>query len=399
MSLSRVLVTFFSLVAGLAAGIWWFALGGLPLHPSEYGTVKGPGRARVVLPAGEVRLNLRGAASAGLTVEMRRRVGAPLAVERVPGWPPASFIGDGFAPFAKVVVPRAGRHSVIVRGGATVTIGRAPWTPAGSPLLGAALAGLLVALLGPLGLRLLAFEIFPAGRKTVYERDRAKAAPDGWVTVDALVDDVASERTNTRIGDEGSKRISWVLRTTTRYVFVQPDGTLGSLVHEAELTEDVPRLGSRVTLAFDPSAPSRMVLLEDEAQHLARRVAEQRDVIQHGIEASAEVVAARPTGRVSRPDKPIYQPEGRGFVAPWARGRHTAPPPPPLDATELILSLRVSPPGDTEFEVTRAYWDDSGGVGPGTAGTYFFRNHAPEAGIPVLTAQARFAATTMAGAV
>ena len=169
--------------AGLAVliAVTWFQFGGLPRGYDTYGRVSVPGQRVLALPAGEVTLdfenglNLAGTDNASeihappgmvVTVTPVTRPSAPLLVDRVPTW---LFESDrqnyGHKPWGRVQIPAAGRYLVETGrdghslpavpdparrataapfGGPTIAAGEAPWTPLGSPLVGALLCGLLL---------------------------------------------------------------------------------------------------------------------------------------------------------------------------------------------------------------------------------------------------------------
>jgi hypothetical protein len=165
---------------GVLIAVVWLDFGGLPRGYDTYGRVSVPGQRVLALPAGEVTLdfenglNLAGTDNAseihtppGMVVRVTpvTRPAAPLTVDRVPTW---LFESDGqtygHKPWGRIHVPLAGRYLVETGrdshplasvpnpqapataapfGGPTIAAGEAPWTPLGSPLVGALAAGLL----------------------------------------------------------------------------------------------------------------------------------------------------------------------------------------------------------------------------------------------------------------
>jgi len=169
------------LLVAVAAGVAWYAIGGLPRGHADYGSLAVPGRQVMALPDGEVRINFEGDATGsgdnrsiqdqpdGLAVRVTPASGgAPLAVDDVPSWLFSSLSGDrGNEPFGKIDVPGAGSYRVQATAdefggfdspaarrnvagtdsGPEITLGKEPWNPLGSPVLGAIVVACLVGLL------------------------------------------------------------------------------------------------------------------------------------------------------------------------------------------------------------------------------------------------------------
>jgi len=220
------------------------------------------------------------------------------------------------------------------------------------------------------------------GKQTFgYERRRADVPPDGWIEAQALVDTCEAEATKTRYGTGGDTP-GRVYRTNATYLVLDQQGGLLPIVVEAKLTStEVPKQGSRLTVAYDPADPTDLVVLLSETELTERVTDYVRSAVRSGVEAPCEIVAASPTGRVSRPKAPIYGTGHRATV-----GAQPSPAP------ELYLTLRVSPPGAAPFEVSRFFWDRDLELGPGTRGTLFFLPDAPAHGHPVFPTQAHRAA-------
>lgn len=383
MKIVRRLGVLLSVAVALAAGAWWLSVGGIPQGADAHGTVGAGARERLRLPAGTVTMTLRDGSDASVVVR-RRQGDAPLATTRIPAWTAHAIFWSEDRPVARVKVPASARYTVSAEGaGGTVLVGRAPWTPFGSIPAGAALITLLLGTLLLASRSLVYFLVPELGLfepVKSYKGRRAKSAPAGWVVTDALVERVEREGTGIKLGVNREER---VYRATITYVVVQPDGRLASLVDRAEISGNhLPKVGARLTLAYDPADASKLVILEDERERNGRLVAYLKEVDRSGTEAPVTVLDARPTGRVARPHKSTPR-DGPGLVAPWARGKHAASVPvQAVDATEKWLTLRVEPPGAAAFEVTRSYWDE-GNVGPGTRGLLFYRPHEPEQGVPV----------------
>ena len=204
-----------------------------------------------------------------------------------------------------------------------------------------------------------------------YRRPRAETLPEGWIEAQALVDTCEAEKTNTRIGTaKWSNETARVYRTTATYLVLDQHGAPLPIVVEAKLhSGEVPEQGSRLMVAYDPSDPTHIRVLLSETEHATRIKDYVRLAVENGVEAPCEIVAATPTGRVSRPKalKPRRGPAG----------------PDPDPARELNLTLRVTPSGAAPFEVGRSLWDRDLHLVPGTAGTLFYLPDAPAHGYPV----------------
>jgi hypothetical protein len=167
-----------ALLVAVGIGVAWYLLGGFPRDHDEYGSVSVPGQQVLELPAGDVRVNFESDATGsrdtgsiedrpeGLAVRvLPAAADRELAVKEVPRWLFVSLSGDrGHEPFGKIEVPSAGLYRVQVsaddtRGfdsaavsrfaqgtgsGPEITLGRRPWSPLDSVLVGAILAGLAV---------------------------------------------------------------------------------------------------------------------------------------------------------------------------------------------------------------------------------------------------------------
>lgn len=168
MSFWRALSNTVLLAFALAAGVTWYLVGGIPLDPDEHGRVDVPGKATLTLPAGDARLHFlpdvrrldkdnttTDARPRDLRAAIRSRDGSRLAVENVPSrlHGIVSFLLADPAerrsqPFARADIPATGRYAVSIRAATnsgTILVGAKPWTPAGSPLVGAVLVFLLLA--------------------------------------------------------------------------------------------------------------------------------------------------------------------------------------------------------------------------------------------------------------
>ena len=174
----RALVIGIGALAAVAAAVGWFIVGGFPRDHDRYGAVAIPGRATLELPEGDVRLNFENESyrsgddnyledqPKGLTVRVvSADGGGEVEVDDVPSWVFGSISNDrGHEPWGKVDVPHGGGYVVEAtadgqpRFGSTalahapaaddkgpeITVGAAPWTPFGSRLIGALLAGVAV---------------------------------------------------------------------------------------------------------------------------------------------------------------------------------------------------------------------------------------------------------------
>jgi hypothetical protein len=166
------------ILLAIAAGIGWYVLGGFPGDHDEYATVNVPGQEVVELPDGEVSLNHENNATRsgdsshlddqpeGLTVQVTPAGGGePLAIDDAPTWLFTATVEDrGHEPFRKVEIPSEGEYVVKATAdglpplgspalakapaaddeGPEITVGKGPWNPIGSELLGALLAGLVI---------------------------------------------------------------------------------------------------------------------------------------------------------------------------------------------------------------------------------------------------------------
>lgn len=163
------------LLVAVGIGLAWYMLGGLPGDHDKYGSVSAPGQRVLELPAGDVRLNFENDTTGdgdtrriqdrppGMTVRVVPTAGGEaVEVKDVPGWLFLSISGDrGHEPFGKVEIPRPGSYRVQVTddqsrrfepaasrpasgtaSGPEIAVGKRPWSPLDSLLLGAILAGL-----------------------------------------------------------------------------------------------------------------------------------------------------------------------------------------------------------------------------------------------------------------
>ena len=204
-----------------------------------------------------------------------------------------------------------------------------------------------------------------------YRRPRAETLPEGWIETQALVDTCEAEKTNTRIGTaKWSNEVARVYRTRATYLVLDQHGAPLPIVVEAKLHGgEVPQQGSRLMVAYDPSDPTHIRVLLSEIEHAKHTEDYVRMAVETGVEAPCEIVAAEPTGRVSRPK--ALQPR-RGPAGPV-----------PDPARELHLNLRVTPSGAVPFDVRRSLWDRDLHLAPGVAGTLFYLPDAPAQGYPV----------------
>jgi hypothetical protein len=168
-SRARIPVIALGVVIPLALGVAWFLVGGLPRGHDDYGTVPVGQTKTLKLPEGEVRLYFQGEAGddgktepqpAGLAARIVSLDGLPLEQSSVS----ASLFGGSsgdirWQPLAKVDSPQPRSYRVAVsadeRGSANaaITLGKPPWNPLGSRLVGAALVFIVfAALLAGIGL-------------------------------------------------------------------------------------------------------------------------------------------------------------------------------------------------------------------------------------------------------
>ena len=186
------------LLLGVGLGFAFYTLGGLPRDHDAYGEVSVPGQVVLALPEGDVRLNFENHATQsgdsssiddqpeGLEIRVAPAGGGPeVKVEDVPSWIFSSVSNDrGHEPKAKADIPSAGDYLVQttdaasgafpkpvpgataapdppkVDSGPAISVGKEPWAPLGSPLVGGLLVGL--AILAVIFLFSLPFRLFGA---------------------------------------------------------------------------------------------------------------------------------------------------------------------------------------------------------------------------------------------
>jgi hypothetical protein len=166
------------LLVAVGIGCAWYMLGGFPRDHDTYGSVSVPGQQVVELPEGDVRVNFENdTIGSGDTRSIRDRPeglavrilpadgGEEIEVKNVPNWLFSSITGGrGHEPFGEVEIPSAGSYRIQVSAddapgfdsaavsrfaqgtgsGPEIALGRRPWSPLDSVLLGAILAGLAV---------------------------------------------------------------------------------------------------------------------------------------------------------------------------------------------------------------------------------------------------------------
>ncbi len=96
------------------------------------------------------------------------------------------------------------------------------------------------------------------------KRARAKSAPAGWVTADAVVEHVEAEKTGLRIGEHDNDYGDEVSETTITYRVTGADGSpLNLPVGPNELVSvEIPAQGSTWRIAYNPSKLDEAVLLD-----------------------------------------------------------------------------------------------------------------------------------------
>ncbi len=185
---------------------------------------------------------------------------------------------------------------------------------------------------------------------------KGKEAPEGWVTVDALIDGVGKggfDKYEDAMGNT-NKRESNRDKFLFEYVFPSPDGEMLRLAgKERRKQSEAVLQGGRVTLAYDPENPEDFEVLEDEHERQKRIAKDAKRYMEDGDEAPVVVTEAKETGRIARP-------------------------PDKAEQTEKYLTLKVSPAGGEEFEVTKKHWDNEMDLQPGTEGLLFYDPSDPE---------------------
>lgn len=186
-SRARLAVLALGLLLPIGFGVVWFMVGGLPRDHDEYATVPLGETRTVELPGDEVRVYFQGEAGedgktepqpAGLAARIAPAAGGgdPLPLEDVSSSLFGGSSGDiRWQPLAKADVPAAGDYRVSADADASagaraaITVGKAPWNPLGSRLVGAFLVFLIFAALFA-GIGLLA----SAGWRILEEERRGK---------------------------------------------------------------------------------------------------------------------------------------------------------------------------------------------------------------------------------
>jgi hypothetical protein len=188
-SRARLAVVALGLLLPIGFGIVWFMVGGLPRDHDEYATVPLGETRTVELPGDEVRVYFQGEAGedgktepqpAGLATRIVPVGGGdPLPLEDVSSSLFGGSSGDiRWQPLAKADVAAAGEFRLSAEAdadaststSAAITVGKAPWNPLGSRLVGAFLVFFLFAALFA-GIGLLA----SAGWRILEEERRGKA--------------------------------------------------------------------------------------------------------------------------------------------------------------------------------------------------------------------------------
>jgi hypothetical protein len=171
------------IILGFATGFAWIMVGGIPHGIDKYGIVPIPGQAEISLPQGRILLDhfddvydCRSKNSsipkvpAGTQVHVAR-TDNPSERLKVTHRSDRSYIGitgcRGHDPFGRIDVLYAGTYRIEVtdaqsrqhgqaigqrfggpHSGPGISFGNPPWTPFGIPIIGAALAAVLVGLVG-----------------------------------------------------------------------------------------------------------------------------------------------------------------------------------------------------------------------------------------------------------
>ncbi len=203
-----------------------------------------------------------------------------------------------------------------------------------------------------------------------YRRPRAESAPPGWIAAQAVVGSCEFERTNTRIGTSQGNQAR-VFRTCATYVVLDEDGAPLEVTAKGKFRRgDLPQIGERLVIAYDPAEPTEAVILTSEEEYADELKAWVHDMVHHGAEAPCEILGATPTGRVSRPAPPPVRQTLTKRAARALMEQALAAQPNP--APEMILRLRAQPQGWEPFELTVALWDRDIGFTPGLRGMLLF---------------------------
>jgi len=200
-------------------------------------------------------------------------------------------------------------------------------------------------------------------------RKTADSAPEGWVTVTALVDRAEVTREGNRdsvTGPDGAEASPIGVKDDWVYSYTFPDqkGKMITVEQKARLSaNEGPMQGKLLELAYDPSDPQSLVIVADEVRRHWEMMSRLKRYMKDGVTARATVRDVEVTGRVARPKT--------------ANESGQIDPP----KTEKRLTLEVSTPGGDEHEIVTTKWDSDESVNVGVDGLFYFDPRDPDAGI------------------